>query len=792
MRDKGHHTTVRFSVKTLGVLAAVLGPAVLVGVLASPTVPTDIDQPGTQPLEVAAFSSACNCHYGTDNPQYEPGFGWEGSMMGMASRDPIFWATVAIAEQDFLPNADPVQRGGAGDLCIRCHSVGGWMNGNSTPTDGSGLAASENRGVECEFCHLLTNPDTPVNVPGTTEEQNAPFLAYDPETGEPFRGSGQYVLNSGGTRLGPYAEGDHVANHAAYGSPYHRQAELCGTCHDVSNPAVGDLAHNNGSMVPLAEGKFSGVPGSPAAGKAAFLNPPYAYGIVERTSSEHASSNWLNFRVNDYPSLPADLKVVGGALDIAYHRAWDARLDADYEDGTPRYFTCQTCHMYASTGKGCDKNQAPIRTDLPRHDHMGGGYWMNSVIQYQDTRGTLRFGQGLTADQITAMNDAMVRAGNQLSRAANITLSQAGDHLVVRVTNLTGHKFISGYPEGRRVWINIKWFDGGGQPMDTEEIGAYGQIGRTIQDLDDITHQVESIIDPDGTVIYQAEPGMDQEWANQLLALGYDSNLALGYDRMTDQVYHTLGGLGAEEPGEAYHTFHFVLNNVMVHDNRIPPYGMRYDDALARSALPVPYDQYGGVPGGTYNYWDENDFDIPAGAASAEVRLYYQQTSWEYIQFLWLNNDTLGPFLGNEGINMLDAWANTGMNAPFEMDSASIALSAAVGVPGEADQLIANYNAGSGEVDVTYQVACDATNHTIYWGDLANVSNPAPYSGGVCTIGNTGTASFDPGIPNAFFVVVGNDTTDEGSYGLATAGERPAEIGGVCTYTQNLGGVICE
>ena len=133
---------------------------------AAQTVPTEIEQPGTQPMEAAAFSSSCNCHYGTSNPQWEPGWGWEGNMMGNAGRDPLFWATVAIAEQDFLPNADPALRGGAGDLCIRCHSVGGWLAGRSTPTDGSGLAASDDRGVECEFCHLLVDPDQPVNISG--------------------------------------------------------------------------------------------------------------------------------------------------------------------------------------------------------------------------------------------------------------------------------------------------------------------------------------------------------------------------------------------------------------------------------------------------------------------------------------------------------------------------------------------------------------------------------------------------------------------------------------------------
>ena len=31
------------------------------------------------------------------------------------------------------------------------------------------------------------------------------------------------------------------------------------------------------------------------------------------------------------------------------------------------------------------------------------------------------------------------------------------------VTNLTGHKLITGYPEGRRMWLNIKWYDSNNQ-----------------------------------------------------------------------------------------------------------------------------------------------------------------------------------------------------------------------------------------------------------------------------------------------------------------------------------------
>jgi hypothetical protein len=783
-----------------GILTSALVALVSISIVfASPTVPPEIEQPGTQPGEVAVFSPSCNCHYNTSNPQWEPGWGWEGNMMGNAGRDPLFWATVAIAEQDFIPNADPALRGGAGDLCIRCHSVGGWIAERSTPTDASGLAVSDDRGVECEFCHLLVDPDLPVNVPGTTEEQNSPFEAYDPVTGEAYHGSGQWVINSGGTRLGPYAEGDERANHAALGSPFHREADLCGTCHTVSNSAIGDLAHNNGTQeIMLDPGTFSGIFGGAIADKAAFNNPPYAYGMVERTSAEWNSSNWKTTLVNSFPSLPAELQHVGGAPDIAYHRAWDARQDANYEDGTPRYYTCQTCHMYARTGVGCNKNNMPIRTDLPQHDQTGASHWIADAVIYQDNKGTLVFGGGLDQNKRDAMIEGKQRAVDQLSRAGSLGAIQVGDDLRVTVTNLTGHKLITGYPEGRRMWLNLVWKDSGGAVI--HEDGAYGPLPRDpVLDLDGGSHQVESILDLENAVIYEAEPGMDQQWAAQLSSLGYPDGMVLGYDRLTDAPYHTLGELRNESPGEDYHTFHFVLNNVMTHDNRIPPYGMRYDEARLRNALPVPYDQYGNPGAGdVYNHWDEVDFDIPSGAESAEVRLFYQQTTWEYIQFLWLQNDQQGAFLGQEGVNMLDAWLNTGMASPVQMAFTSLSVTSVLsGVPGEASHqdtpsvhLRAAYNPGTGQIDMTYTAACDATDHAIYYGDIADVS-AYTYSGASCSIGVDGTASFDPGTDSFFFLVVGNNGEKEGPYGNNSF-DTDRTASPICTYTKELTGIICE
>ena len=255
----------------------------------------------------------------------------------------------------------------------------------------------------------------------------------------------------------------------------------------------------------------------------------------------------------------------------------------------------------------------------------------------------------------------------QLSEAATLVVS--GN--TVRVTNLTGHKLISGYPEGRRMWLNIKWYDVNGNLI--REDGAYGQIGVTVANPTggpDI--QVESIIDLSNpnTKIYEAHYGMTQEWAAQLVDLGYSSNIPLSFDRVTGTADYTLGNLAVASPGATHETFHFALNNVVVKDNRIPPYGMSYDQARVRNALPMPADQYGNPgAGGTYNYWDEVPLNPPTGASYATIDLLYQPTSWEYIQFLSLANNGQNSFLAHEGINLLEAWLNNGMAKPYVMAS---------------------------------------------------------------------------------------------------------------------------
>ena len=628
-------------------LVALAAALLSLGAFQAQTVPTEVQMPGTQPLEVAALSSPqqCdNCHGGYD-AAVEPAHNWRGSLMAHASRDPLFWAMVAVTEQDF---------DGAGDLCLRCHVGNGWLAGDSTPTNGELLTDGDSDGVTCHLCHRMVDPDDSEHL----GVQVPPFVANDGTEG--WYGNGMFVLLAEDVRLGPYANVQ--ANHSTLQSSFHRSSDFCGTCHDVSNPVVGDLAPGHGTMVPLAPGTYSGVPGAPVDQKAAFNNPPYAYGVVERTYREHRRGALWQTSVSAYGALPAELR--DGAIEEAYLAAMASTPTGDYAYGAPRTFTCQTCHMPPVQGKGCNKNYAPVRDDLPLHDLVGGNYWTPDAILHMDALGQLPLGGGLTAEETAGLLAGKQRAVQHLQAAAS--LSVEGD--TATVVNLTGHKLPTGYPEGRRMWLNVRWYSASGGLL--REDGAYGPI---TADIEGVPTQVMTLLDLDDPHArrFESKPGMSQEWAALLVSLGYDPALPLGYDRLTGLPDGTLGELAAAPPGTARATFHFALNDVVLSDTRIPTYGMAYDEALTRSCLPVPASQYGDPgPGGVYDHRDVIALEPPPGAASAELRLLYQTTSWEFVQFLALANGELDPFLGEIGEDLLDAWLATGMAAPVEMASA--------------------------------------------------------------------------------------------------------------------------
>jgi hypothetical protein len=506
--------------------------------------------PANRPTTEAKMLVVATGH-GDYDPNVEPYNNWRGSMMAQASLDPLFKANMAIANQD-APDS--------GDLCLRCHLSRGWLRGRSVPTDGSQMLSTDKFGVSCDFCHRLVDP---VFDPFENPAEDEDILAALSFPGSVF-GNGMAVIDPTGARRGPFLNAD--TGHPVLVSPFHRDAALCGTCHNVSNPAF--EKDPNGNYMPNA---FN----APATDFSAHTLLP-----VERTYSE-----WFYSQYNTPNGVYAPQ--FGGNLDYVS--------------------TCQDCHMRDVTGQGCNFGTPPVRDDLPLHDMTGGSTWLPGLLS------TLYPAEVNEA----ALQAGITRARYMLQNAADLVVVQEGSSLKVTVTNNCGHKLPTGYPEGRRIWINVKFYDDSNSLI--SESGAYDPN--------------TGILSHDSEVkIYDVEPGIDPNLAS---ILGLSSGPS----------------------------FHFVLNNKVYKDNRIPPRGFTNAAYQDFGGAPVDYNYVDG------QYWDDTYYSIPLAATSTEVILYYQSTSKEFVEFLRDENVT-----NNDGNDVYNLWNNNDKCPPEVMETAEIAL----------------------------------------------------------------------------------------------------------------------
>jgi hypothetical protein len=273
--------------------------------------------------------------------------------------------------------------------------------------------------------------------------------------------------------------------------------------------------------------------------------------------------------------------------------------------------SCQDCHMPQATGKSA--TQGPTRTDLPQHHFNGGNTWVLSAIRslYSDSDTLL---------SQSTVDDANARATAMLQNAADLALSVgpggAGPLVKARVTNWTGHKLPTGYTEGRRMWVNVQFLNASNAIV--AERGAYNSTTGALTTSD--------------TKVYEARLGLDA-------------------------AASAASGVPAGE------SFHFVLNNIWILDNRIPPMGFTNAAFAAVQAQPQNYAYADG------QNWDDTSFVAPAGATSAKVTLYYQTVTKEYAEFLRDKNTTDGT-----GLTAYNAWSTFGKASPVAMRSATIAI----------------------------------------------------------------------------------------------------------------------
>jgi hypothetical protein len=609
-----------------------------------------VRMPGTQPDQGVDLQAplgepdgCMNCH--GENPTdalgntVAPGYFWSGSMMAQAARDPIFWAAMTVAGQDSiwaLGNANAV------DICERCHFPEGWLGGRSDPPNASLMTASDFDGVHCDACHRMWNPFFKATDSGAREGSD--WMGYwdeadntGPGSGTPSQigadqtylsdqtlsssislfaggsfflsdlpkyltytenGGGQYFVdldNAFARKRASFA--DPVPDHSVLYSRYHKSKYFCSTCHDVSNPVLANLG-------------LSGLADQAGGDLITEQYSAMRYFHVERTFSEFALSTYARD---------------GGA-------ATNPEFVAQGAAAVPWAAKCQDCHMRDVTGKGCGETAAPLRpgesvehpnSGAPLHDFQGGNIWITRILASLDdhfpgtfdpvnfallSQGpqtlTLDLLAGITpTDNGAALLAASERAGQQLLLAAAIKdlsyRSGTGD-LSFRVLNNTGHKLISGFPEGRRMFVTIKAYDEGDTLI--FEVNPYDSAAGTLKGLN-----------------HPGSPGLGPREAY--------------VDELVYEAHPTSSLTGEKE------TFHFVLATGLYKDNRIPPKGFDISGAAARQS--VPAWQGAANPGLFTDAEYTGGYDditltgvLPGGANRIEVTLNYQGTSREYIEFL--------------------------------------------------------------------------------------------------------------------------------------------------------------
>jgi hypothetical protein len=538
--------------------------------LAVSTTVLDFQQPGTQPnamLQEIQPAYACLYCHGQYDDAIEPYGLWKSSMMAQSMRDPLFHACLAIAEQD-APFV--------GDLCLRCHTPTGWLEGRSTPTDGSALTAKDYEGVSCNACHRFVDPDfdpaksPPVDAEILTNLRQVPLSAHN----------GTYVVDPYDRRRGPFDLGPKFTWHPWAQSPFHQKSTLCATCHDVSNPA---LTRVGGAQPSPDDVYVLNEPDAPHPTQVKYDQFP-----LERTYSEWSRSA--------FAEAPIDM---GGR----------------FGGNKAQVGTCQDCHMPDASGEACQPGfGGQYRNDLPMHGFRGAATWVLRAVRWLDQNQKLydsSKASGLTEAEV----DKAIGENRQfLGLASDLELAKEEGALRVRVVNQTGHKLPSGYAEGRRMWVNVKFFGASGGLL--EERGAY-----------DFTR---AVLDEASAKVYEAKLGLDDAMA-------------------------ALTGLAAGP------SFHFALVNTIVKDNRIPPRGFTNAGFAAVQAAPVGASYADG------QYWDDTLYEIPARASSARVVVYYQTSSKEYMEFLRDENHT-----NNAGRVAYEAWRVAGMGPPVVMDDQTI------------------------------------------------------------------------------------------------------------------------
>jgi hypothetical protein len=300
-------------------------------------------------------------------------------------------------------------------------------------------------------------------------------------------------------------------------------------------------------------------------------------------------------------------------------------LDTTYEEWAQSAFsapdgkTCLDCHTQRKSGvfPVATVPGAPARTDPRGHAFVGANLFGIRAVMASSPERAAAFPDAFALALARTEEVLASAVGVEITSAPNVALPGADLDVRVRVENLGGHKFPTGYAEGRRAWIALALASPGGEEKIL--LGGY----------DAVTGEIAS--EPP-THIYRAQHG---RW----------------------------NGTSAE-PGED-----LARHDMILVDTRIPPKGF----VPTTTTKPTSEIDYGDGAGGV-RHWDEAVFVVKApeavsGKAILSARVYYQPITRKYVEHLAATNVT-----DSSGQELLAIYDAVGASPPFLVASAEAVI----------------------------------------------------------------------------------------------------------------------
>jgi hypothetical protein len=277
---------------------------------------------------------------------------------------------------------------------------------------------------------------------------------------------------------------------------------------------------------------------------------------------------------------------------------------------------CIDCHMKRLEGYSCSE-QSNLYPDMRHHGFVGGNTWVARAVNAIYPQLNLQSQGALIRRWLNESLASAAKLEIVSPTLRRVEAEQGGAvELRVRFTNLTGHKLPTGYPEGRRIYLEVALALEGRDP----EI-------------------VSGFWDPEtGNVVPD----------DQLRT--YDAG-------------HGVLGMGR--------TFHLALANQTLWDTRLPPEGYA---PIHQDMIPVGRDYGQGPP---YRSFDEHTYRVPipldvpvSTTGTITVRALRQATTGQYVQFLV---DSL-PAGSEPRENLRRAYSLLGKVPPDPMTSTSMSI----------------------------------------------------------------------------------------------------------------------